>query len=206
MAACTDRTIFYHIPKTGGTWVKRAMRQGGLIVGRARNKRRTGHPFSLKREHATPEVVRDEYKENRLSFCFVRHPISWLKSSWAFRYRTPGVGRTAPIHEFWVDEFQPFVLSVLEHMPGYVTRLYQYYVGPDADEIDFIGRQEHLADDLARVLNLAGEEFDEQALRSIPPRNVAAGRPEVAKLCVLGKSVERQVLDAEKWIMDKFYG
>ena len=203
---CTSRTTFYHIPKTGGTWVKLAMRRSGLEVGRAREHRRVGHPFGLKREHATPATVRDEYKEDRLSFCFVRHPVEWLRSSWAFRYRTQGMGKTAPIHDLWVDEFQLFVLAVLEHLPGYVTQLYQYYIGLDADGIDFIGRQESLADDLVRVLALAGEAFDEETLRSVPPRNVAAARPEVARLCTLDPSVERQVLDSEKWVMDTFYG
>lgn len=207
MAACTDKSIFYHIPKTGGTWVKLAMRHSGLQLGRGKNLRRTGHPFSLKREHATPDVIVDKHKEGRFSFCFVRHPVEWMRSSWAFRYRIRGVGSTAPIHKLWVDEFQPFVLNVLKQYPdGYVTQLYQYYVGVSADGVDFIGRQENLVDALVRALTLAGEDFDEQALRSVGRRNVAAARPEMVELCALDKGIERDVLTTEKWVMDTFYG
>ena len=206
MAACTDKSVFYHIPKTGGIWVKEAMRRSGLRYGRCRN-RRVGHPFGLKREHATPDVIIDEHKTGRFSFCFVRHPVSWLRSHWCYRVMTQILDPKTPLDRAWDDLFEPFVLNVLERYPnGYVTQLYQFYVGSGADGVDFIGRQENLADDLVSALTLAGEDFDEQALRAMKRVNVASGNPKFGSLCVLAKGLEFEIMDADRWVMDTFYG
>jgi hypothetical protein len=47
--------------------------------------------------------------------------------------------------------------------------------------IDFVGRQENLANDLCHALRLAGESFDENALRNWPMANVAIGIPQPVK-------------------------
>jgi hypothetical protein len=207
MTNSTDKFVFYHIPKTGGIWVKEAIRHAGIKHGRCRDRKGVGHPFGLKREHATPAVAQEGCSAGRFSFCFVRHPVSWLKSHWCYRVQTGILDEKTPIDRLWEDDFEWFVRRVLTHYPGgYVTQLYQYYVGPNADRMDFIGRQENLADDLVTALTLAGETFDEQALRGYGRRNIAAARPEMRALCELSEDVERAVIDTERWVMDTFYG
>lgn len=205
MAVCTDKSVFYHVAKTGGIWVKEAIRSSGLRYGRCRD-RRVNHPFGLKREHSTPWVVMDEFKEGRFSFCFVRHPIGWLKSFWCYRVKTGHLDMRFPLDRIWDDTFEPFVQNVLEKYPdGFVTQLYQFYVGPNADGVDFVGRQESLADDLVEALTLAGETFDESRLRATRWRNASARRPKYGSRCVLDKGVEQAVLDADEWVMETFY-
>jgi hypothetical protein len=49
--------------------------------------------------------------------------------------------------------------------------MFEEYVGPPENEIEFVGRFERLADDLVRALHFAGETFDERKLREGPPLN-----------------------------------
>ncbi len=44
-------------------------------------------------------------------------------------------------------------------------------------EVDFIGKQENLADDLVTALNTAGEFFEEKRIRSTPSSNQSADLP-----------------------------
>ena len=68
----TKKSIFYHIPKTGGIWVKEAMRRSGLYYDRTKKTYRRVHKFNLKREHTIPSDVKDFDKEGLFSFAFVR--------------------------------------------------------------------------------------------------------------------------------------
>jgi len=73
MAFRTDKVIFYHIPKTGGRWVKAAMIYAGVPYRRAKYYYGTdrkppkelvkAHALRLKREHETPLGVLNEDKD-----------------------------------------------------------------------------------------------------------------------------------------------
>lgn len=206
MAVHTDRSVFYHVAKSGGIWVKEAMRHSGLPYGRCRD-RHVDHPFGLKREHSTPDVVMDEDKEGRFSFCFVRHPVTWYQSFWCYRIKTDALDMKFPLDRLcWHDEFESFVRNVLDMYPqGFVTRLYQYYVGSGADGVDFIGRQESLADDLVKALTLAGEDFDEDLLRTTRMRNVASSHRKFRDRCKMPPDLWREVEQVEEWVMNTFY-
>ena len=201
MAIRTDKSIFYHIPKTGGVWVKETMRRAGLEYGRCRDKP-VSHPFRLKREHATPAVVRDEDKAGRFSFCFVRRPVSWYRSFWCYRIKTDTVGQKFPLDLMWDDEFEPFVRNVLAACPnGFVTKLYQFYV----DDVDFVGRQENLRGDLVRALTLAGEQFDENAIRNTRRFNMSATSKRFIGKCELSAETRARVQKTEAWVLERFY-
>lgn len=68
MAKTNEKILFYHIPKTGGTWINHVMRKIDLGCYGVPNKK-IEHPFGLKRAHSTYEVIVDEYKKNKTSFC-----------------------------------------------------------------------------------------------------------------------------------------
>jgi hypothetical protein len=51
--------------------------------------------------------------------------------------------------------------------------MFEAYVGSPGSEIEFIGRQERLLDDLVTSLRQAGEQFDENAIRNLEPANVS---------------------------------
>lgn len=206
MAIKTNKSIFYHIPKTGGIWVKEAMRQSGIApYGRCKD-RKGSHPWGLKREHSTPDIVCDEDKNGLFSFCFVRHPITWYKSHWCYRVKIQALDINSVINRVWHHVFETFVLDALEAFPsGYITELYQYYVGKDGSKIDFIGRQENLTNDLVEALTLAGEDFSEEDLRHTRWRNVSAGNRKLGDLCILSAETENRILEVERWVIDNFY-
>jgi hypothetical protein len=202
MAAKTEKSIIYHIPKCGGIWVKEAVRRSGVYYDHCRDVGRK-HPFGLAREHAPPSRIKEEDKVGRFSFCFVRHPVDWYKSFWAYRAKTGWLDKKFLADKCWEDEFELFVLNMLDMYPdGFVTELYQFYLW----EMEFIGRQERLVDDLVKALMLADEEFDEEILRRVGWRNIAGKEPRFQRLCVLSNETQDRILETERWVIDRFYG
>ena len=167
----TEKAIFYHVPKTGGTWVCKAMKNAGLNPQPV-PVRHTHHPLRpmVFRTHATPSCISQRYKRGRFSFCFIRHPVDWYRSYW----RDQQKALDAPV-KWWMDElrtlpFREWVHAVLDHSPGFVTKLYRYY-----QPVDFVGRREALAAGLEHALHQAGERFNHRALVETPPLNVGVG-------------------------------
>jgi len=203
----TGKSIFYHIPRTGGMWVKSAVRHSGVPYDRA--KRVTGYKNRLKmyNEHSPPDGILDSEKEGRLSYCFVRHPIDWYKSFWSFRVASGHVQLRNPLDFYcWDNVFEKFVANALIIYPnGYVTELYQLFVGENRDKVDFIGRQENLLDDLLMVLKIAGEEFDEDAVRSLGKKNTASDARSIVPRLGLSDYTRDMVLRTEKWVLENFY-
>lgn len=205
MAIQTKRFILYHIPKTGGTWVKVALKNAGVRYRTPRWSREP-HPFNLKHAHSTPDNVTPKAKAGRVGITFVRQPVTWYASYWSFRSRK-GARRDEkfPADGLWSDDFDRFVNNILDAYPrGFVTALYQYYTGADCEKVDFVGRQEHLADDLVRAMGLAGEPFDEVALRATPRRN--EGQSQWLRRCVLSDASLARMAHCERWILETFYG
>lgn len=111
-----------------------------------------------------------------------------------------------PPDQVWDDDFQTFVLKLIEQHPnGFITRLYQCYVGQDCNEVDFIGRQENLRPDLITALETASESFDSGVIQTLHRYNVSASGRKLKTMCVLDSRTEQLVLDTEKWVLDTFY-
>jgi hypothetical protein len=194
----TPRMRFLHVPKTGGTWVTEALMAAGVpcqILAPPRRDHYSEHGH-VSLEDAVP-------RSQLFDVAFVRHPLDWWRSFWAHRMRE---GWLFPDHEIdsraSSEDFDEFIAMVVERLPGFLEVLFSRFIGPAAQPIDFIGRYERLSDDLALALRLAGEPFDEAALRSYPPRNVGDyerwGRhydPDLALALAL----------AERRTIDRFY-
>src|SRR4030095_16287717 len=96
--------------------------------------------------------------------------------------------------------FLEHVEQVLRHQPGYVTRLYEWMMGPpDSGLVQFVGHQESLVDDLCNVLGRIGYKVNEERIRSCPPTNV--GRSFVS----WSDSVRQGVLAAEAPLIERYY-
>jgi hypothetical protein len=203
VASVTEKSIFYHVPKTGGIWVSQAIRASGIKLGRAE---RIKANIPLTRTHSIPELIQPEIKEGRFSFCFVRYPIDWYKSFWCYRIRTRTIDLRFPADLCWSNDYDEFVNNLLLQYPtGFVTNLYQCYVGRELNGVDFIGKQETLADDLVTALNLSGEDFDEEKLRATRVVNASGTRPKLERLAVLQDETRERVNEVEKWVLENFY-
>ena len=65
--------MFVHLPKTGGVWVARALAKHAKTI-RPNKSNHGGH-------------IMPDLDDNVACFCFVRHPVSWLRSLFHHRKR-----------------------------------------------------------------------------------------------------------------------
>lgn len=178
--------IFLHVPKTGGTWVKTAVRNAGVaceefLVDGDVHGDRAYCPFP-----------------SRFIFAFVREPLSLYQSYWRFK---TGVGwdeRNPFDAACSAPRFSDFVDNVLRLEPAWCSRMFEDYVGTPANEIGFIGRFESLADDLVTALERIGEPFDERAIRETPVVNASMGA------AVFGPGQEAKVRLSEARCISRF--
>jgi hypothetical protein len=187
MATCgNERLIFVHVPKTGGTWANKAMRSAGLSLA---SEGYSKHPFFYELD-----------RRGRFAFGFVREPQHWWGSEWRFRRHQGYRDYTHHPYDRWLDlGFDEFMEQVIEHCPGWLSRLYDEHLGTVEDSVDFVGRYEHLEDDLVKALRLAGEEFDESVVRGLRPTNESGGST------WLLPEVLQALMEAEKPAYQRFY-
>ncbi len=194
-----------HIPKTGGTWVTEVLGVAGVPNKYLWRRSQPPGPSigtyrAVSPAHADLAATSDY--GDRYTFAFVRHPLDWWRSFWAFRMRM-GWQRDHPIDALASSpDFDEFIRRVVEHLDGHLAKRFSTYIGPPEAPISFIGRFESLVDDLVRALTAAGERFDEAELRAHPPSNVndydrfpAAFDPELA----------HRLAQSEHLLIERFY-
>lgn len=207
MPIITPKIILYHIPKCGGVYAKEALRRGLYhpeieYDGRPKSSG-VLNDFGLYREHATPDGTHENDKRGRLSICFIRHPLTWYRSFWSFRMRSKSYDAKFPLDSLVDDDYTNFINNVLREYPnGFVTQLFRYYVG---EEMNFVGKQESLDDDLVEALTISGQEFDEGRLRRTKMINVYGSSKEYKSLTVLSDSTKDRILKAEEWVINTYY-
>jgi hypothetical protein len=181
-----NKAVFLHIPKTGGNWVRKVLEELDLIDREVAHKHADiDHYFAPFYQNKKSKTVITKYIfrevfspfiKKPFMFCFVRNPLSWYES-W-FRYasqpRIKGLrfGRkkdiigwhpNAMLNGLVTSDFNQFIRNIIDSRPGYVTELYGWYTRP---QMDFIGKQENLADDLVKVLKIMNIKFDEEFIRN----------------------------------------
>lgn len=193
--------IFYEIPKTGTRFVEHVLTQLGIGWERPEPEVRA----SL--AHALPCHFSGQFD---FRFCAVRHPFSWLESWYRFQsslgWPRWEVGRWHPqrILEPCATElgFERFLCHLLLRQPGYVSRLFEWYVGPPgAESVDVVLRQESLAAGLADVLARLGYEVRREDVEAIGRVNESCGDPVDWSPCL------RDRIFAAEWpAIKRFYG
>lgn len=161
MTSVGEKIAFLHVPKTGGVWAVEAMKAAGVEL----------EPVG---DHVRLMDLEERFP-GRFRIAFVREPLSWYRSWWLHRQT----------HRDWVKNavpdnvaleveprFEAFIERVVAKHPGYVSAHFEQFIGPRDHAIEFVGRYERLADDLVTGLKLAGQEFNEDKLRSLPAKNV----------------------------------
>ena len=204
MAFVTDKTLFIHVQKTGGMSVRELLYRCNPVgheSGDAEGERHFGLP-ELRARHPGIE-------SGRLSFGFVRHPVDWLVSRWAF-----AVASGYPVHvehrgtaaqvwmaSCWSYRFDEFVAKYLERFPGIATQTMFQKLGLwSGKPADRIGKTETLIDDLGKFLDEAGERWSRPAMA--PHRN--AGERRIESEAVVTGDMRRRIMDAERALCDRF--
>lgn len=168
-----SNTLFLHVPKCGGTWVEAALKEGGVPAYRCKPL------IGVSDEHAALRHFDLTQYENIL--CFVRSPITWYESWFRFSRRdwkvwTHLVHPQDALSDCGASNFADFVLNVQRKCSGYVTDLYsQYTRGKYKTNSLYIGRTEHLADELIDCLTMLREQADKDAIARLKPVNASKG-------------------------------
>jgi len=190
MALMLPNSVFFHIPKTGGTWVRKAIAYADIP--------------RVELEHSSDQAKNQHNRYwqvdtgKKFTFAFVRHPVSWYASFWSYRMFTGWRFKSSPDYCMSID-FETFVRKLLDRCPaGFVTEQYKQFLGPTSEQLDFVGRIETLADDLVTALKQAGETFDEKVIRSTPRHNRSPLRPRCSE------SLRKEILKVEKGVLERF--
>jgi hypothetical protein len=170
MSLILKKSAFLHIPKTGGTWIRRILTDNGLVTrvlmydepALTSEHHAPSHHSVIKPEDAPPVV-----------FAFVRHPLTWYRSYWAWKEKMFAWSPVNPFDKQCASgNFPDFIGKVFTHYPkGYLNQMYPFFT----NHCTVVGRYESLQDDLTRILRDAGEPLDE-SLTSNTPSNMSSSQ------------------------------
>lgn len=168
-----NNSIFLHIPKTGGSFVKKVLLDNKLIIPHffGLNSYRIGENKHIDLSQTisilTSYKKLTNYPFAKISdtpfiFIFVRHPKAWYESY--FKYLTGinfkkfgEVGNIrnmhplSPLNELYEKDFNEFMNKILDKEPHFLTKLYFRY--SHSHLISFVGKTENMSDDLRNILS-----------------------------------------------------
>jgi hypothetical protein len=188
MSYFLPNSVFLHIPKTGGSWVKRVIQRANLD-----KKREDGAWHSV-------QIV-----PGKFTFAFVRHPATWYQSVWAYSWKEQHWhGHHQALRVAKDRDFSRFIEKIISRFPkGFLGKFYEKWT----QHCNFIGKYENMVEDTIKALKLAGEEFDENMVRDMESytRNVAAQNPEWQKQCLYrDKELVARLLQTEMKVVRQY--
>ena len=199
MTLMLPNSVFLHIPKTGGISARNA-------IARAQSE-----TFEYGEQHSHfPELLRYRDKifyDKKYVFTFVRHPLSWYQSRWSFRMKH-GWRMAHPLdYNCASNDFHEFVRNCMKYKPsGWVSWEYASFIENFPGAVNFVGKQESLANDLVHALNEAGEKFNEDIIRSTERANDSDVNNMPSKeFAVYSKKLIDEVLEVEIDVVNKYY-
>lgn len=177
------RTVYLHIPKTGGNWIRSIAKKSGKLVSRThRNKHATYDLLvgsGLKSKRRFPGF--QNRKADLRTFCVVRNPLLWYQSF--FRYQTDNGWKQwgvtgdvdnwhclSPLNMAPTDDFNAYMRTVNANAPGFLNYLYSSYALPSGARVL---KNETLRDDLLALNSDWGLCLDERLILSEDKINVS---------------------------------
>jgi len=188
MALVLPNSIFFHVGRTAGHCVRKTIREMGIPT------------YDVGRFHDWPSniAINEEERKKRF-FCFVRHPLAWLRSFWCHQMQF-GWSESDYNAKTQSDSFAEFLTKALAAYPA----------GPASEAFrpflllcQNVGRQEHLTEDLRRILERAGERIDTAVLDRIRPTGVEIDS-EIREAATAPQALLKTVLEAERDLCEQF--
>ena len=203
MALVTDKSVFLHVPKCAGMLIRHAF-HACKIPHEELGDQHSHFPELFK--HRPPPF----FKQRKV-FAFIRHPLPWYQSRWAFRMKHGWQLRHPLDYNCASNDFRVFVHNCLNYKPdGWFTWECRSYIDGAAAAlgrpIDFVGRSERAIDDLECFLELAGEKFNPKVLRNLARVNDSDldGRPS-GFFATYTEDLLRRVVVAEAEVINRYY-
>lgn len=194
MALLTEKILFIHRPRTGGTWIRQAI---------TAPRTECGHFHSNLNDEEVVAML-----SRRFSFSFVRNPVTWYPSRWSsphHRARVKDGSRLAPQdiqNKEEEHDFGAWLTRMLRDFPHHYTFTCKHFFGKDYTTLDFVGKYENLAGDLITALTAAGEKFNQTAILTLPKINASV--PEFHSRAIYTGPLLEQLIDQEQEIMKHF--
>lgn len=204
MALLTDKFLFLHTPKTGGTYIRKVF---DLLFIKGVEKDLHHNCFPELFKHVSFE---DLY--NKTIICFIRHPLTWYQSRWACRlsHFNGWKGNSLDL-ACGSNDFNIFVNNCIDYSGsgiGWASREMTRFTDnmPSGFKI-YIGKQENLQHDLVSALLLCGALATKADLPPLEKSNVSLNdeMPAHAIAKYDTKTYER-VLEADGDFIMKYYG
>lgn len=217
------RLIYLHIPRTGGSWAYKAFNisnvRASLDIQKLyypdTNKKLRKGLKSLEKHCLLQHYSKKSSAEWDFVISFVRHPIQYYESIWSHFYdkikkewgykkfsrRIKGCSWHPYIIPFsyWNEDFNIWMKDMLKYHPGWVSHLFEMYVGPeDVEFCDYIGRTERLIEDFSSIMSDFGINADK--VSQVGRINVS--NPDI----VWDESLLQDVIAAEHMAINRFYG
>jgi len=201
VALLTDKMLFLHLPKTGGTYAR------AVIDSLAQDSAEIDS-FHC-RFDSIPKNISDDTQDGLLVWGLTRHPITWYQSRWAHRC----VNGWRPDNSFDFNcisnDFNIFVNNCLDSYPdGWLTQDYaNFFSGIPHRFKLYVGRYEDLDNSIRHALIESETLYCESEYPEIDPVNVSLSDGlSSSKLAVYDKHTFERVLDVERQVIDRYYG
>jgi SAM-dependent methyltransferase len=188
MALVLPHSIFFHVGRTAGHYVRKTIREMGIPT------------YEVGAFHDWPSnIPLSEEEQKKLFFCFVRHPLAWLKSFWCHEMQF-GWSASDYSSKTQSDSFAEFLTKAVEVFPnGPASEVF----GPFLMQCQEVGRQENLTADLRRILERAGEQVVPEVLEQAGVTTVEIDRA-ILDAATAPKELLEKVLHAERELCERF--
>ena len=188
MALVLPHSIFFHVGRTAGHCVRKTIREMGIPT------------YDVGAFHDWPSnIPLNEMEKKKIFFCFVRHPLAWLKSFWCHEMQF-GWSESHYSSKTQSDSFAEFLTKAVEAFPnGPATEAFR----PFLMQCHEVGRQENLAADLRRILDRAGEKVVPAVLEQMGVTTVEIDR-EIRDAATAPQELLERVLHAERELCERF--
>lgn len=204
MAIILPHSVFFHIPKTGGTFVTEVIKKSGIEYEAYEPK--FYDEYNLQSQHVDPDFIPSNLMNNKKSFAFVRNPYTWYQSMYAFRARNKwGDYKTFILDRMCrADSFKEFVKRVCEVFPaGFLTIKYKRFLGDNLDKINYIGKQETLRADLIDILSKVGDNIEKRIIMNTLQNNRASSLPSWCNKVQYDDETGKLIRKVESWAFER---
>lgn len=198
MALLLPNSVFIHVPRTGGQWFRTCIANWEI------EKPETEYERKEIGYHHCSRIDLVDIK-NRLSFGFVRHPWTWIKSRWSHIKKkkenyTPTENKYDQyFHECYANSFETTLENVCTKHPSLATHTFEHMLL----KCDFIGRMEDNPKSASMLTRLCGEHI-KPGYFSTPKLNTSTNDFSSEDYRI-PKDLKDKYLRFETTILDKFY-